>query len=87
MDLTKTYATTKAAPVAPNTYRFKASTGSVDADGDTLNVHGWKLDRFKFNPTILAAHSHKDWPIARATKVWVADDALKVDIEFPEPGV
>jgi len=72
--------------VAPRTYRFVASTGEVDRDGDILEPAGWVLDNYLRNPVILVGHDQGSLPVARAARVWVESGRLEVDVEFPAPG-
>ncbi len=67
-------------------YEFTASTGSVDRDGEVIEVEGWDLRNFKKNPVIMYAHDYRSLPIGRATKVGVSDGKLKNTVEFPPEG-
>lgn len=72
---------------APRTFEFTITTGAVDRDRDTINPRGWRLAEFRANPVILAFHRYDEPPIARATDVRLAGEALRATVEFPEPGL
>jgi HK97 family phage prohead protease len=72
--------------VAARTFRFVASTGTLDRDGDILDPDGWRLDAFRRNPVILVAHESRSLPVARAAYVGVVDGQLVLDVEFPPAG-
>jgi HK97 family phage prohead protease len=69
------------------TFWLKASDGSVDRDGDTINPGGWDLSAFLRNPVILWAHDHSIPAIAKALQAKVIDDALWLLIQFPPKGI
>ena len=70
----------------PRKYRFTISTDSPDRMRDTIAPSGWRLDAFLRNPVVLWAHDSSEPPIARASDVRVAGNALAATVEFPEPG-
>jgi HK97 family phage prohead protease len=69
------------------TFWLKASDGSVDRDGDTINPAGWDVSAFLRNPVILWAHDHSIPAIAKALQAKVIDDALWLLIQFPPKGI
>jgi uncharacterized protein len=68
--------------VGERVLEFTISTGAVDRDKDTVAPSGWKLDAYRRNPVVLWAHNYQQPPIGKATKVWVAGNALKAQAEF-----
>jgi HK97 family phage prohead protease len=74
------------AEVGERTFRFVFSDGSVDIQGDRLNVKGWDLDQFNRNPVDLWNHS-TDNVIGRASNFGVENNKLKGDITFAAPEV
>ena len=67
---------------------FTISTASVDRDGDTIAVAGWKLDNYLKNPVVLWSHDRWSLPIAKATRVWVeGGTALMAEAEFTPEGL
>jgi hypothetical protein len=74
-------------PSRANTYTFIASDDAPDLAGDRIDQRGWILDDFKRNPSILASHEYKQFPVGRAADVWVAGNALRVAVEFPPRGI
>jgi HK97 family phage prohead protease len=67
---------------------FTISTASVDRDGDTIAVGGWKLDNYLMNPVVLWSHDRWGLPIAKATRVWVeGGTALMAEAEFTPQGL
>jgi HK97 family phage prohead protease len=67
---------------ASRTLIFTISTASVDRMGDTIAVQGWKLDAFRDNPVVLWQHDSSDFPVAKATKIWIEGDKLKAEAQF-----
>ena len=60
------------------------STQTVDRDGDTLAVNGWKLDDYRKNPVVLWAHN-RDCdrpPIAKSIDVHVEGGKLVATAQF-----
>lgn len=56
---------------------FTVSTQSVDRQGDSIAIDGWRLDAYRKNPVVLWAHSYNGFPIARSSKIWIEDGKLK----------
>jgi len=65
--------------------RFIGSDKKIDRDGDI--VDGWKLTEYKKNPVVLFSHNYYEAPVAKTKKVFMKDDILYFDIEFPEASV
>lgn len=66
---------------------FTISTASVDRMGDTISVDGWKTDAYVKNPVVLWGHDSSSLPVAKATKVWKDNGALKAEAEFTPIGM
>ncbi len=73
-------------------FEVVASNAKVDRFGDTINPDGWVLTNYRKNPVILWAHSTGGFagpaipPVARATKIRIEDEQLKVKGVFaPTP--
>lgn len=66
-----------------------ASSEQTDRDGDILPVGAWSTKEFEKNPVILWGHNASIPAVARAKRVWkdLAAKELRMQIEFPEPGV
>lgn len=62
--------------------RFVISDGSVDRDGDTINVNGWELDNYRKNPVVLWAHDRSALPVARCVEIGVRNGRLEAVAEF-----
>lgn len=62
--------------------RFCISTATPDRMGDVISVEGWKLDAYQKNPVVLWAHDRKAPPVAKATKVWIENAKLLMEMEF-----
>ena len=73
--------------VGDRRYRFKLSDGTLDRDGDVIDVHGWDLSEYERNPIVLWSHDLKIPAIGRCPHIAVERDALVGDIEFPPEGV
>lgn len=67
-------------------FTFRASTGSVDRQNETINQDGWQLDAYRANPVILDSHKYGsiDDVIGRAVRIEPTPMGLEVDIEFAE---
>ena len=68
------------------TQAFVISTGTVDADGDTIDPKGWNLERYTKNPIVLFGHDPM-LPIGHALKTWIEPKALKSLGWFPTADV
>lgn len=64
------------------TLTFTISTATVDRAGDTIAVEGWKLENYRKNPVVLWGHDSADFPVAKATKVWIEDGKLMATADF-----
>ena len=71
----------------PRAVQLTISDASVDRDADTLAVEGWDTGNYLRNPVVLFAHDYRQPPVAKATRVWVADAQLKAIDHFVEPAV
>ncbi len=67
---------------ASRTLTFTISTPTVDRQGDTVSIDGWKLDSYNLNPVVQWAHNYSMPPIARSTKTWKHSGKLKSTAEF-----
>jgi hypothetical protein len=73
----------KAAEDGSRVLTFTISTASVDRDGDTIAVAGWRLENYLKNPVVLWSHDRRTLPVARAKRVWVEGGAaLMAEAEF-----
>jgi uncharacterized protein len=61
---------------------FIISTATVDREGDTIDVAGWKLDHYLKNPVVLFAHDHYQLPVAQALTVYQEGTKLKSRAKF-----
>ena len=62
--------------------RFTISNGSVDRQGDVVEVDGWDLKAYMSNPVVLWGHDATSLPIGKCTKIGIEDNALKAVVEF-----
>jgi HK97 family phage prohead protease len=71
----------------PRTYRFLASDGGYDRDGD--RVQGWDTSTYQKNPVVLAHHDTKQVvATSQVSETYTPNGrALMADIVFPQPGV
>lgn len=67
--------------VADRRVRFTISTASVDREGDSIALNGWKLDAFQKNPVALWGHDHAS-PIGKVVELAIEGGALKATVEF-----
>ena len=72
--------------VGNRSFIITASTESPDRMGDTIKADGWDFTNFMKNPVILWAHKYDQPPVAKANKVFVENNQLKMEIEFPPAG-
>lgn len=65
-------------------YTFRASTGAVDRQNETIDQAGWELDAYRANPVILDSHKYESIHdvIGKAVRVEVVNGALEVDVIF-----
>ncbi len=68
------------------TYKFLASTSSVDRQGDSIDQSGWELDNFKTNPVGLWAHRYDELPVAKVVNIEVTKLGLEADFVFASHG-
>lgn len=66
-----------------------ASTSTIDRDGEVILPSAFKLDDYRRNPVILAAHQHRSMSgaptiIGSADRIEVKDDALAFDMTFAD---
>lgn len=68
------------------TYTFRASSPSVDRQGEVIDQAGWDLASYRANPVILDSHRYSsiDDIIGRATRVEVMPDGLEIDVQFSD---
>lgn len=64
------------------TLDFIISTASVDREGDTIAVEGWKLTNYRKNPVVLWAHNYRSLPIGKAKNIRAADGKLMAEAVF-----
>lgn len=79
--------TLKAAEGAERAFDFTISTASVDRQGDTISLDGWKLDSFRKNPVVLWAHDYAMLPVGRAENLRIADGGLMARAVFTGEGL
>jgi HK97 family phage prohead protease len=64
-------------------FNVTISSGSVDRQGDTINVHGWKLGNYLRNPVVLWQNGHEGaMPIGKATNVYREGNRLRASMKF-----
>jgi HK97 family phage prohead protease len=68
-----------------NAIRFVASTENEDRYGDVVRASGWDIKAYKANPIVLFAHSHVSI-VGGATRVWLEDKQLMVDLVLADAG-
>jgi HK97 family phage prohead protease len=69
------------------TATFIASTGTVDRQGDVVDVDGWELAEFRKNPVLLFGHDSRALPIGRVSDIKVEDGKLMAKTEGVGAGV
>lgn len=62
------------------------STEGLDSDGESMDMNGAQLKRFKANPVILPQHNYSKPAIGKATKIQIKDGKLIFKIKFPSEG-
>lgn len=84
----RTPVTAAAQPGAGNDRRmsFVVATGDTNRNHWQLNPQGWDFADYLNNPVILWAHDDTKLPVAKAEKVWVDGDLLKVAVLFTPAG-
>lgn len=65
---------------------FAVATGDTNRNHWQLNPQGWEFANYLNNPVMLWAHDDTKLPIAKAEKVWVDGDMLKVVALFTPAG-
>jgi len=66
------------------TYRFLASTSSIDRQGDSIDQSGWELKNFMGNPVILWAHRYDELPLGKVIQLSVTESGLEAEIVFAD---
>jgi SpoVK/Ycf46/Vps4 family AAA+-type ATPase len=61
---------------------FTISTASVDREGDTIAVEGWRLDNYRKNPVVLFGHDHYQPPVAQSLTEYTEGGRLKSRAQF-----
>lgn len=61
-----------------------ASSSTPDRDGESVLPEGGDFKNFKKNPVILASHNYRDFPIGKATKIWVEGKKVLFKMKFSE---
>lgn len=81
--------TTELAPATDDSrvLTFALSTPAVDREQDSIAVEGWDVAAYMANPVMLWAHDYSQPPIARATRVWTEEGALRASAEFTPPEI
>lgn len=64
------------------TYRFLASSSSVDRQGDSIDQSGWEMKNYMNNPVILWAHRYDELPLGKAILAEVTSRGLEIEVEF-----
>ena len=67
--------------------RFCISTASVDREGDTISVDGWRLDNYRRNPVVQWAHDYYAPPIGNSVELGVVEERLVSIAQFVEPEI
>ena len=65
-------------------YRFLASTSSIDRQGDSIDQKGWELRNFMNNPVILWAHRYDELPLGKVIELSVTESGLEAEIVFAD---
>lgn len=65
-------------------YRFLASTSSIDRQGDSIDQSGWDLKNFMRNPVILWAHRYDELPLGKVVTLEVTQDGLVAEVVFAD---
>jgi HK97 family phage prohead protease len=86
MESVKKQFTVETKAVGDRTFLITASTDSVDRMGDTIKADGWDFASFMENPVILWAHQYDQPPVAKANRVFIENNQLKMEIQFPPAG-
>ncbi len=66
------------------TYKFLASTSSIDRQGDSIDQSGWELENFKMNPVGLWAHRYDELPVAKVVDIKITKLGLEADFVFAD---
>ena len=79
---------TKASPphadgASPDTvFTFRASTETLDRQGEIVTADGWDTAEFEKNPVFLLAHDYRALPIGKVTKIVTDEGGLLADVIF-----
>ena len=65
---------------------FVVATGDTNRNHWQLNPQGWEFANYLNNPVMLWAHDDTKLPVAKAEKVWVDGDLLKIVALFTPAG-
>jgi hypothetical protein len=73
---------------------FTVTTAEKNRNGWKLNQQGWRLENYAKNPVMLWVHNDGGWidsgshglPFARAERVWITGDLMKVICVWVEKG-
>jgi HK97 family phage prohead protease len=68
------------------TYRFVASTDTIDRHGERILVSAWKLDNYKKNPIILFGHDawSLENAIGKSVAIEIQENKLVIDVVFSQ---
>ena len=86
MESVKKQFTVETKAVGNRSFLVTASTETPDRTGDIIKADGWDFANYMKNPVILWAHKYDQPPVAKATRVFVANNKLQMEIEFPSAG-
>ena len=86
MESVKKQFTVETKAVGNRSFLITASTETPDRTGDIIKADGWDFANYMKNPVILWAHKYDQPPVAKATRVFVANNKLQMEIEFPSAG-
>lgn len=65
-------------------YRFLASTSTIDRQGDSIDQSGWELKNFMKNPVILWAHRYDELPLGKVVELSVTENGLESEMVFAD---
>jgi len=66
----------------PKIFRFRATSGVMDRQGEIVTPDGWQTDTFMLNPVFLAAHNYDSLPIGRVVSISNDGAGLIADVVF-----
>lgn len=75
-------AETKAQDDGAKVYRFRATTGVIDRQGEVVTPDGWQTDSFMANPVFLVAHDYSSLPIGKVVAIANDGAGLVADVVF-----